>query len=140
MKPLEGVKVVELTTYFAAPMCGRVLADWGADVIKIEGPKGDPYRVAYKGQGTPQFEEGCPSYDLENSNKKFVCLDGKTEEGRAAILKLISQCDVFITNNRPQAMKKMGLDYETIHKLYPGVVYGEILGYGAKGPLKDKPG
>ena len=140
MKPLEGVKVVELTTYFAAPMCGRVLADWGAEVIKIEGPKGDPYRVAYKGQGTPQFEEGCPSYDLENSNKKFVCLDGKTEEGRTAILKLISQCDVFITNNRPQAMKKMGLDYETVHKLYPGVVYGEILGYGAKGPLKDKPG
>ena len=128
MKPLEGVKVVELTTYFAAPMCGRVLADWGAEVIKIEGPKGDPYRVAYKGQGTPQFEEGCPSYDLENSNKKFVCLDGKTEEGRTAILKLISQCDVFITNNRPQAMKKMGLDYETVHKLYPGVVYGEILG------------
>ncbi|MDO4269162.1 MAG: CoA transferase [Eubacteriales bacterium] len=140
MKPLEGIKVVELTTYFAAPMCGRVLADWGAEVIKIEGPKGDPYRVAYKGQGTPQFEEGCPSYDLENSNKKFVCLDGKSEEGRQAILRLIAGCDVFLTNNRPQAMKKMGLDYESIHSLYPDIVYAEILGYGEKGPLKDKPG
>lgn len=139
-KPLEGIKVVELTTYFAAPACGRMLADWGAEVIKIEGPKGDPYRVAYKGQGTPQFEEGCPSYDLENSNKKFVCLDSKTEEGRKAVLKLVSQCDVFITNNRPNALKKMGLTYEEIHARYPKVVYGEILGYGPKGPLKDNPG
>lgn len=131
---------MEMTTYFAAPACGRMLADWGAEVIKIEGPKGDPYRVAYKGQGTPAFEEGCPSYDLENSNKSFVCLDTKTEEGRQAVLKLISQCDVFITNNRPAVMKKMGLSYDDVHALYPNVVYGEILGYGAKGPLKDKPG
>lgn len=100
MKPLEGIKVVELTTYFAAPACGRMLADWGAEVIKVEGPKGDPYRTAYRGQRTPQFEEGCPSFDLENSNKSFVCLDTKTEGGREAVLKLISQCDVFLTNNR----------------------------------------
>lgn len=140
-KPLEGIKVVELTTYFAAPACGRMLADWGAEVIKVEGPKGDPYRVAFKGQGTPMFgEDGCPSYDLENSNKKMVCLDTKTEEGRKAVLKLISEADVFITNNRPNALKKMGLTYEDVHALYPNVVYGEILGYGAKGPLKDKPG
>ena len=65
MKPLEGIKVVELTTYFAAPACGRMLADWGAEVIKVEGPKGDPYRTAYRGQRTPQFEEGCPSFDLK---------------------------------------------------------------------------
>ena len=140
MKPLEGIKVVELTTYFAAPACGRILADWGAEVIKVEGPKGDPYRSAYRGQRTPQFAEGCPSFDLENSNKSFVCLDTKTKEGREAVLKLISQCDVFLTNNRPNALKKMGLTYEEIHSLYPRVVYGEVLGYGARGPLKDKPG
>ena len=140
MKPLEGIKVVELTTYFAAPACGRMLADWGAEVIKVEGPKGDPYRTAYRGQRTPQFEEGCPSFDLENSNKSFVCLDTKTEGGREAVLKLISQCDVFLTNNRLSALKKMGLTYEEVHALYPKVVYAEVLGYGAKGPLKDRPG
>lgn len=140
MKPLEGIKVVELTTYFAAPACGRMLADWGAEVIKVEGPKGDPYRTAYRGQRTPQFEEGCPSFDLENSNKSFVCLDTKTEGGREAVLKLISQCDVFLTNNRLSALKKMGLTYEEVHARYPKVVYAEVLGYGAKGPLKDRPG
>lgn len=140
MKPLEGIKVIELSTYFAAPMCARILADWGAEVIKIEGPNGDPYRHAYKGQRTPQFDEGCPSFDLENSNKSFVCLNAKSEEGRKTILKLISEADVFITNNRPKALKKMGLTYEDVHQLYPNVVYAEILGYGAKGPMKDRPG
>ena len=140
MKPLEGVKVVELTTYFAAPACGRILADWGAEVIKVEGPKGDPYRTAYRGQRTPQFEEGCPSFDLENSNKSFVCLDTKTREGREAVLKLISQCDVFVTNNRPAALQKMGLTYEEVHALCPNVGYAQVLGDGSKGPLKDRPG
>lgn len=140
MKPLAGIKVVELSTYFAAPMCARILADWGAEVIKIEGPKGDPYRHAYKGQRTPQFEEGCPSFDLENSNKSFVCLNAKSEKGRDAILKLIAGADVFLTNNRPKALQKIGLTYDDIHKLYPNVVYAEILGYGAKGPMKDRPG
>jgi len=140
MKPLEGIKVVELTTYFAAPVCGRMLADWGAEVIKVEGPKGDPYRTAYRGQRTPQFADGCPSFDLENSNKIFVCLDTTTKEGRDAVLKLISECDVFLTNNRAAAMKKMGLTYDDVHALYPHVVYAEVLGYGAKGPLKDKAG
>ena len=77
MKPLEGVKVVELATYFAAPSCARLLADWGADVIKVESPKGDPYRTAYRGQRTPQFEEGCPSFDCENSNKSSLLLTQK---------------------------------------------------------------
>lgn len=140
MRPLEGIKVVELTTYFAAPMCGRILSDWGAEVIKVEGPKGDPYRTAYKGQRTPQFDEGCPSFDLENSGKSFVCIDSKTENGREAIMKLVGECDVFITNNRPKALEKMGMTYEDVHKRFPNVVYGDILGYGAKGPLKDKPG
>ena len=75
------------------------------------GTQGDPYRTAYRGQRTPQFEEGCPSFDLENSNKSFVCLDTKTEGGREAVLKLISQCDVFL-NNRLSALKKMGLTHE----------------------------
>lgn len=140
MKPLEGVKVVELATYFAAPSCARLLADWGADVIKVESPKGDPYRTAYKGQRTPQFEEGCPSFDCENSNKKFIALDTKTESGRNALLKLVAEADVFITNNRLKALQKMRLTYEDLSEQFPGLVYADILGYGPKGPDKDKPG
>ncbi len=140
MKPLEGIRVLELTTYFAAPMCGRILADWGADVIKVEGPKGDPYRTAYKGQKTPQFADGCPSFDLENANKRFVCLDAKTPEGHRALVKLIAGCDVFITNNRPNALKRIGMTYEDVKAVNPRIVYADILGYGGKGPLKDKPG
>lgn len=141
MKPLEGIRVVELATYFAAPSCARLLADWGADVIKVEPPKGDPYRSAYKGQRTPQFEEGgCPSFDCENSNKKFIALDTRTEAGREALLKLIAKADVFITNNRLKALKKMKLTYEDLAPQFPGLIYGDILGYGPKGPDKDKPG
>lgn len=140
MKPLEGIKVVELATYFAAPMCGRILADWGAEVIKVEGPKGDPYRTAYRGQRTPQYEDGCPSFDLENANKKFVCLDAKHPDGHAALMKLVADCDIFITNNRPNALKKMSMTYEDVIAVNPKVVYADLTGYGTSGPLKDKPG
>ena len=140
MKPLEGIRVLELATYFAAPMCGHILADWGAEVIKVEGPAGDPYRTAYRGQRTPKFDDGCPSFDLENANKKFVCLDAKHPQGREALLKLAAQCDVFLTNNRPRALEKMQMTYEDIKAVNPEIVYADMTGYGSSGPLKDKPG
>lgn len=140
MKPLEGIRVLELATYFAAPMCGHILADWGAEVIKVEGPAGDPYRTAYRGQRTPKFDDGCPSFDLENANKKFVCLDAKHPQGREALLKLAAQCDVFLTNNRPRALEKMQMTYEDIKAVNPKIVYADMTGYGSSGPLKDKPG
>lgn len=140
MKPLEGIKVLELSTYFAAPMCGRLLADWGAEVIKVEGPAGDPYRTAYKGQKTPSFEDGCPSFDLENSNKKFVCLDAKKPSHHKALMKLARQADILITNNRPKALAKMHMTYEEVKEANPAIVYADMSGYGSKGPLRDKPG
>lgn len=140
MKPLEGIRVMELGTHFAAPMCGRILADWGAEVIKVEAPAGDPYRVSFRNQRTPQFADGCPSFDLENANKQFMCVDAKTPEGQEVLLKLAAQCDVFVTNNRINALRKMGVTYEDVKAANPKIVYADMTGYGAKGPLKDKPG
>lgn len=140
MKPLEGIRVLELGSHYAAPMCGRILADWGAEVIKVESPAGDPYRVSFRNQRTPQFEDGCPSFDLENANKQFVCINAKSPEGQEVMLKLAAKCDVFLTNNRLNALKKMHITYEDIKTVNPGIVYADMTGYGSKGPLKDKPG
>lgn len=140
MKPLEGIRVLELGSHFAAPMCGRILADWGAEVIKVESPAGDPYRVSFRNQRTPQFEDGCPSFDLENANKQFMCIDAKTPEGQEVMLKLAAKCDVFLTNNRLNALKKMRVTYEDVKAVNPKIVYADMTGYGSRGPLKDKPG
>jgi len=140
MKPLSGVKVVEMSTQFAGPSVGRILADWGADVIKVEAPQGDPLRFSYIVQQTPMFEEGCPTFDAENSNKRFVCLDLKLPEGKEAMMKLLEQTDVFITNTRTKALEKLGFGYDLVAAKNPKIVYAEVLGYGAEGPLKDMPG
>ena len=88
-RPLEGVKVLELATFIAAPCCARFLADLGAEVIKVEAPAGDPLRYTAVNEGRPQDQKENTSYDLENAGKTCVCLNTKTEAGRAALEKLI---------------------------------------------------
>ena len=139
MRPLEGYKVVDLTTFVAAPVCARLLSDMGADVVKVEPPKGDAWRQSGVGFLPTRFtQEENPIFDIYNTGKKLVCLNLKTEEGMEAMQKLLSEADVFITNNRPAALKRLGLDYETLHEKFPKLVYGIVLGYGEKGPDADK--
>lgn len=139
-RPLEGIKVVELATFIAAPCCSRFLADLGAEVIKIESPKGDPLRYTAVNEGRPQDQKENTSYDLENANKTGICLNTKTPAGREALEKLIAKADIFITNWRQKPLERAELDYDTLHKKYPALVYGFISGYGEKGPDKDLPG
>ena len=139
-RPLEGVKVLELATFIAAPCCARFLADLGAEVIKVEAPAGDPLRYTAVNEGRPQDQKENTSYDLENAGKTCVCLNTKTAAGREALEKLIAGADIFITNWRQNPLKKAGLDYETLHAKYPKLVYGFVSGYGEKGPDKDLPG
>lgn len=139
-RPLEGVKVLELATFIAAPCCARFLADLGAEVIKVEAPAGDPLRYTAVNEGRPQDQKENTSYDLENAGKTCVCLNTKTPAGREALEKLIAEADIFITNWRQNPLKKAGLDYETLHAKYPKLVYGFVSGYGEKGPDKDLPG
>ena len=139
-KPLEGLKVVELATFVAAPTCARALADWGADVIKVESLKGDPIRYVGGNTKFPTLPEENPNFDLCNLSKKSIALNLKDKKGLEILHKLLKQSDVFVTNNRTKALEKMGLNYEQLKEQYPGLIFAQVLGYGDKGPLKDKPG
>lgn len=139
-RPLEGVKVVELATFIAGPCCARYLADLGADVVKVEAPSGDPLRYTAVNEGRPYGDPEDTSFCLENTGKKCVTLNTKSEAGREALEKLIAECDIFITNWRQSPLKRAGLDYDTLKVKYPKLVMGYISGYGEKGPDKDLPG
>lgn len=139
-KPLEGVKVIELATFIAAATSGRFLADMGADVIKIESAKGDPLRYTAPTEGRPLDMYENTTWDLENANKRCLSLDMKNPEGKEAFFKLLDTADVLITNWRVQALERAGLDYETLKKRYPKLVYAICTGYGEYGPDKDLPG
>lgn len=139
---LDGVRVVDLSTYIAAPTCGKMLANMGAEVIKVESPKGDDFRVISTSYKYPEEDPDGHNWALDglNANKKDLCINLKDPKGKEAFYKLLSTADVFLTNNRVQALKKLGLDYDTLHEMFPGLIHASILGYGEDGPLKDKPG
>lgn len=139
-KPLEGIKVVELATYLAAPTCARVLGDWGADVIKVEAPSGDIWRKYGVNLSTPIDPDENPLFDIPNANKKSIALDLKNPRCMEILHKLLAEADVFVTNNRLSPLKKMGLDYETLKERYPRLIYALLTGYGEQGADCDKPG
>lgn len=140
MKPLKGVKVVELSTFVAGPVTARLLADLGAEVIKVEPPRGDGWRATGINYLPRTYsEEQNPVFDIYNTGKRFVSLDLKKPEGMAAFRALLERADVFVTNLRPAALQRLGLDYESLKEAYPKLVYGILLGYGEKGPDAGKP-
>src|SRR5262245_53946936 len=125
--PLAGVRVVELGVWVAGPAAGGILADWGADVVKIEPPQGDPARMFGRMLGV---EDGSsPPFEMDNRGKRSIVLDLTTESGRETVRELLSGADVFLTNVRPAALTRVGLDFETIATDHPALVYGLITGY-----------
>jgi len=139
MAVLRGVRVVELGMWVAAPGAGGLLADWGADVIKVEAPEGDPMRRLFAllaGHGQPQ----SPPFDADNGGKRSVVLDLRTDDDRAAMATLLAGADVFLTNLRPQALAGMGLDPATVLAANPTLVYASITGFGLEGPDVDRAG
>lgn len=140
MKPLEGIKVIELATMLAGPMTGRILAEWGADVIKVETLNGDAWRKQGGTTLSPTTPDANPNFDMQNLNKRFVSLNFRSEAGRQAMLRLLADADVFLTNFRVQALEGMGLAYEQLKDRFPKLVHASVLGYGAEGPEKDRPG
>jgi cinnamoyl-CoA:phenyllactate CoA-transferase len=139
-KVMEGINVVELSTFIAVPACARFFADNGASVIKVEAKGGD----AVRWNGVSEGRSGSPyentTFDLENANKKGIVLDLKSPEGKEILFRLLEKADIFLTNWRPQALEKNGLTYEALHERFPKLVYGTLTGYGDKGPDKDLPG
>ena len=142
MKPdiLKGVRVVDFTTYVAAPAATRIMADWGADVIKVEGAGGDLYRGYGAQMNSPIEEEKNPIYLIKNCNKKGLGLNLKNPDGLEAMYKLVETADIFVTNVRMKSLKNLGLDYETLHAKNPKLVYGFCGGYGLYGEESDRPG
>lgn len=140
MKPLEGVKVLDLTTYLAAPTTVRVLGEWGADCIKIESAKGDPARTQGAVFNMPYEDNENLAFDVANMNKRFITLNLKTEKGLEVAYKLLEEADVFVTNTRTKSLKKLGLDYDTLKEKFPKLIFAQVLGYGENGPEKDTAG
>ena len=128
---LKGLRVLDLTRVRSGPTCVRQLADWGADVIKIEAPV-----------DTAQFGGPRAGPDFQNlhRNKRSLTLDLKNNAGKAAFLKLAETADVIVENFRPGVKKRLGIDYDTLAKTNPGLVYASISGFGQDGPLADRPG
>lgn len=136
IKPLDGVRVLELGNYIAAPTAGRLLADFGAEVIKIERPgTGDELRNwrLYKGTTSMLFR-------TINRNKKSVTLDLRSEAGREAVKGLIAECDVLLENFRPGTLEKWGLGPEVLNELNPELVISRISAFGQTGPMSHRPG
>lgn len=134
--PLEGIRVVELGVWVAGPATGGILADWGADVVKIEPPAGDPARTFGRMLGVA--DDISPPFEMDNRSKRSVVLDLTTNGGRGSALELLSGADVFVTNVRPGALRRLALDYETVVSTNPRLVYGLITGYGLTGPDADR--
>jgi crotonobetainyl-CoA:carnitine CoA-transferase CaiB-like acyl-CoA transferase len=135
---LEGLRIVEYATYIAAPGAGGIMADWGADVIKVEPPGGDPIRMFFASVGVESAIN--PVFDMDNRGKRAVVLDTAQEAGREALLRLIDRADVFLTNVRPGGLKRAGLDHDALLRRCPRLIYASVSGYGLDGPDADRPG
>ena len=134
--PLEGVRVVELGQLLAGPFTGTLLAYFGADVVKVEPPGGDPIR------GWRKLDDDGTSFWWRSlgRNKKSVTLDLKTDQGKALVRKMMTKADVVIENFRPGTMENWGLGPDSFSEDNPGLVYTRISGYGQTGPYASKPG
>lgn len=134
-KPLQGIRVLDLTRVLSGPYCTMLLADMGAEVIKIESPRGDDSR-AY-----PPFSKGISAYYANlNRNKKSLCLDLHDEKAKDVLRELIKISDVFVENFKPGTIAKMGFSYEEVKKLNPNIVFASISGFGQTGPYRLLPG
>ena len=139
-KPLEGIKIIDFTIYVAAPAATSLLGFMGADVIRVEPVKGDPYRLSGPAFGMPAEEKFNPLFDSCNYNKRCIALNLRNEDGKSVLNKLISQADMFVTNYRENALVAMGFDYDSVKKIKPEIIYGKADGYGEKGPDAERSG
>jgi len=133
--PLDGIKVLDLTTLLYGPYAAQILGDMGADVIKVEAVTGDVWRFI-----GPLHHAGMgPHFLASNRNKRAIALDLAKPAGRAAFLRLADRADVLMLNLRPKGVRKLGIDYETLAKRNPRLIYCPATGFGSRGPYADRP-
>jgi len=135
--PLKGVKVIEMCHVMAGPTCGMMLADMGADVIKVEKPEGgdDTRRFA-----PPTVNGESAAFMMMNRNKRGIVIDMKKEGGRKVLWRLLESADILTENYRPGVLARLGFDYATLRKTNPGLIYAAISGFGRSGPYAEKAG
>ena len=138
--PLAGLRVLDISSFIAAPAAAVVLGDWGADVIKIEGPDGDPNRrIMHDSSNYPKAEVNYP-WQMDSRNKRSIVLDLKQPPARAALDRLIEKSDILICNFPPPVRDKLKLAYDDVKKVNPKLIYASLTGYGESGPDRDRPG
>jgi crotonobetainyl-CoA:carnitine CoA-transferase CaiB-like acyl-CoA transferase len=135
MGPLQGIKVIDMTTVLMGPYATQMLGDYGADVIKIEQIEGDVTRLI----GPTRHPGMGPVFLNTNRSKRSICLDLKKPAGRDAVLRLVKSADVLIYNVRPQAMARLNLGYDVVSKINPRLIYAGVFGFGQDGPYAAKP-
>ena len=140
MKPLDGIRVWELSNNLAAAACGRILAYLGAEVTKVIPPGGDPLEKRGALYGMPVEKGDNPLYAMVNDGKKFMVLNMKTAEGQQLLKTQLACADVFLTDLHNPELEELGLSYKEVHALNGKLVLGQLSGYGPKGPMKDKIG
>ena len=136
---LHDYRVIELGMWVAGPGAGGVLADWGADVVKVETPVGDPMRRLFKllaGHGQTE----SPPFDLDNRGKRSIVVDLATADGAVIVRRLLADADVFLTNLRPEAVERLGLGPDGLLAEFPRLVYASVSGYGLEGPEVGRAG
>jgi crotonobetainyl-CoA:carnitine CoA-transferase CaiB-like acyl-CoA transferase len=138
LSALSELRVVELGVWVAAPAAATLLADWGAEVIKVEPPAGDPMRHVFGSLGIGD-EMPNPAFALDNRGKRSVVLDLRRDEDRERMEELLASADVFVTNLRPDALDKLGLEAEATVARHPRLVYASISGYGLRGDDRNRP-
>jgi crotonobetainyl-CoA:carnitine CoA-transferase CaiB-like acyl-CoA transferase len=135
----SGLKVVDFASFIAGPGAAVILSDFGADVIKVEPPTGDTWRIGYKIPPQPRAKDNYP-WHLNNRNKRGLALDLKSPQSGAIVERLVKWADVVIVNTPPPARRKLKLAYEDVKQWNPRVIYADVTGYGDKGPDADLPG
>jgi crotonobetainyl-CoA:carnitine CoA-transferase CaiB-like acyl-CoA transferase len=133
--PLAGIRILDLTTVQMGPWCTRIAADFGADVIKVEAPEGDSSRYT----GVPRHRGMSGSFQHNARGKRSIAIDLKQREAQQAILRMVPTVDAFASNIRPAALARLGLDYESVKKLNPSIVYLSMVGYGSAGRYAGRP-
>ena len=135
--PMEGIKVVEMGVWVAGPSCAAILCDWGAEVIKIEPPAGDPYRRLFAsalGAAIPVN----PPFEIDNRGKKSICLNLENAEALAIAKRLMDEADVFVSNMRPRVLEQFGIGYDEVRKANPRIIYAQLTGQGPDGAESNR--
>lgn len=138
--PLKGILVIDFGIHGAGSACGKVLADWGADVIKVESLTGDVCRSSGAQLNLPITEEDNIHFEMLNGNKRSIAVNMKTPEGREIMERLLAKANIFFTNMRMKAIEKFGLDYESMSQRHPHIIWGHLSGFGTDGPQARDPG